>query len=71
MKEFFKEIKENKLSFARLTGFLLVVFYILWACFIVFTEKRIPDIPLYVFLLISALYGLNKFAEVFRNGKKG
>jgi len=62
---------EGKISFARLTGFLLVLFYVVAGVYVVIKEHKIPELPLNLMLLISLLYGLNKVEKIFKVEKKG
>lgn len=56
--------RENsgKVSFTRVSSFLLVLAYIVWASFIVFTEKKIPSMPAEIVQLIILAYGINRIA---------
>lgn len=56
----------GKLSFTRVSSFLLVLAYIVWASFIVFTERRIPPMPMELVYLIGAAYGINKIGPNIR-----
>jgi hypothetical protein len=71
MKKFLTFLNEpdGKVSFMRLTGFLLVLVYIVMFVYIGITEKKISDIPTNLMILILALYGLNKVERIF-NGRK-
>ena len=55
----FKE-PDGKWSFTRISGFLLLLYYILSAAYITIKTLKIPDLPLNQMILIAALYGINK-----------
>lgn len=65
-------LKENngKLSYTRVTGFIIVVCYLIWASFIVFKTSVIPDIPVGVLTLLLGLYGINKFSNALGKNKE-
>jgi hypothetical protein len=71
MKKFLTFLNEpsGKVSFMRLTGFLLVFVYIIMFIYIGITDKKISDIPTNLMVLILALYGINKIERIF-NGRK-
>jgi len=58
----FKE-PDGKVSFTRVSSFLLVLAYIVWASFIVFQKGKIPDIPAQVVWLIGVAYSVNKLSR--------
>ena len=53
----------GKYSFARFTGFLIVIFYLLWASYILISKGEIVDVPNNIMILVIALYGANKIRE--------
>ncbi len=52
----------TKLSMGRLLCFLVTIAYIFYAGFLAITKGNLPDIPLTVAGLITALYAANKFS---------
>ncbi len=52
--------ESGKVSFTRVSSFLLVLAYIFWASYIVITKGKIPSMPWELVVLISAAYGINK-----------
>lgn len=56
----------GKLSFSRVSSFILIVAYIIWASYIVVKEGRIPPIPPELVALISIAYGINKVGPNIR-----
>jgi hypothetical protein len=60
----------GKLSSCRFLIILSVLCYLVFAGHIVFTKGQLPDMPVGLTALISALYGLNKFSPTtqFRGG---
>ena len=60
--------RENngKVSFTRVSSFLLVLAYIAWASYIVFTKGKIPPMPMELVYLISIAYGINKVGPNIR-----
>ena len=50
---------KRPLSYSRVTGFMLVVSYICWGSYIVFTKYNIPDFPVWLAAFLAALYGFN------------
>ena len=62
--------KEGKLSFGRVVGTILVLFYLVWATYLTWETKKIVDIPSNLALLIVALYGANKLREAARDISK-
>ena len=60
--------KENngKVSFTRVSSFLLVLAYIVWASYIVFTKREIPPMPMELVYLIGVAYGINKVGPNIR-----
>lgn len=67
--DIFKE-ESGKLSFSRISGFIVLVCYLVSMVYIVILEKKIPDIPPMLLTLILGLYGINKFANVLDNKVK-
>jgi len=63
---FFNE-PEGKVSFARLTGFLLVIYYICLGVYVAIKKKEILDIPFNLTILVLSLYGINKIERIFNN----
>ncbi len=55
--------KDGKLSFGRVMGTVLIVFYLIWATYLTWEMKKLVDIPPNLALLIGALYGVNKLRE--------
>jgi hypothetical protein len=70
IKDIFMEQDKSKISFTRVTGFILVFFYILTSFYLLIKEHKLVDIPTNLFLLICGLYGINKIANVFVNNKQ-
>ncbi len=60
----------GKLSYGRVVGFLVLIWYMVIATYIVIEKKEFPDIPAGLSLLLMGLYGINKGAAYFekRNG---
>ena len=58
-----KEIDSDKTSFSRFSGFIIVLAYIIWASYIVYTAKQIPDLPPWLAVTVMGLYGINRFAQ--------
>jgi hypothetical protein len=56
----FLEDDGGELSMTRLTIVLIVLAYIGWGSYIVWTTKAIPDLPIQVTGLLVGLYGLNR-----------
>lgn len=52
--------ESGKVSFTRVSSFLLILAYVAWATYIVFTKGEIPSMPWELVVLISAAYGINK-----------
>lgn len=50
---------KRPLSYSRVTGFMLVIAYICWGFYIVFTRYNIPDFPVWLAAFLAALYGFN------------
>ncbi len=50
---------KRPLSYSRVTGFMLVIAYICWGFYIVFTKYSIPDFPVWLAAFLAALYGFN------------
>jgi len=61
--KFLKEIDTDKTSFSRFSGFILILSYIIWSSYIVYTTKHIPDFPSWLAVTIMGLYGINRFAQ--------
>jgi hypothetical protein len=57
-------IKEpyGKISFSRLSGFILILHYIFFSSYMMIKEGKIPDLPTNHLILIASLYGINKIA---------
>ncbi len=47
-------------SYTRLSGFILILAYVVWGSYLVYLKNTIPDIPLVIAGLITAMYGINK-----------
>lgn len=58
--EFFED-DNGGLSMSRLMALLMVLCYLVWASWIVYQGRSIPDMPLQLGGLIVAVYGINKF----------
>ena len=58
--------EHGKVSFTRVSSFLLVFAYIVWATYIVLTEREIPPMPMELVYLISIAYGINKVGPNIR-----
>lgn len=67
--DMFKE-ESGKLSFSRVSGFIVLVCYLVCMVYIVIKEKRIADIPPMLLTLILGLYGINKIVNVLNNKVK-
>ena len=65
----FTFLKESygKLSFTRIIGTILVLFYVSIAIYLAITEKRFVDIPTNLMILILALYGINRISQCVKN----
>lgn len=62
---------DNQTSFSRISVFIMIIFYLAWASFLVYTTKIIPDVPLQFVALATVLYSVNKISTKFgTNGKK-
>ena len=55
----FKE-KDGKTSFTRVSSFIMIIAYILWASYIVVKKGIIPPMPSELVYLITIAYGINK-----------
>ena len=55
----FKE-PDGKISFTRVSGFILLIHYISSAVYITVKTLKIPDLPTNQMILIASLYGINK-----------
>jgi hypothetical protein len=51
----------GNVSYARVSGFILILAFIVWDTYQVFSDKGITDIPVGLAAMIVALYGINKF----------
>ena len=58
--------QNGKVSFTRVSSFLLVLAYIAWASYIVFTKGKIPPMPMELVYLIGVAYGINKVGPNIR-----
>ena len=65
--DFLKEIEKDKWSFSRISGFFLILFYIIGGGYIVLTTKQFPDIPQWLGITILSLYGINRIACPTKN----
>lgn len=72
MRKFLAFLSEpgGKTSFARVIATFLVLVYVIWGSYIVVVERRICDVPFYLFLLIVSLYGLNKVVSCLNSKKE-
>jgi len=61
----FRDEKNNKLSFTRVTSFILVLTYVISELYLLITEHKIVDIPGQLAALIAVLYGSNRLANNF------
>ncbi|NPA39172.1 MAG: hypothetical protein GXO57_01825 [Thermodesulfobacteria bacterium] len=59
---FLKEIEHDKWSFSRISGSVLLVFYMVCGWHIVEATNKIPDIPQWLGITILSLYGINRIA---------
>jgi hypothetical protein len=66
VKQMFKE-ESGKWSFSRISTTVILFFYLSISGYIAITEKRIPDIPDNLYLLLLSLYGVNKLAGAFKS----
>lgn len=64
--EIFKE-ENGKWSFGRVASAVIILHHLFMSSYVVYETHSIPDIPDNLYLLIAALYGVNKIAEVFKN----
>lgn len=64
--KFFKSMlsEGNQGSFSRLSGFLIILGYLIYAAWIVGSTKAIPDLPPNLMMLVVGLYGINRIAAV-------
>ena len=51
---------DGKWSFTRVSGFILLLHYMISASYITAKTTTIPDFPTNHFYLIASLYGINK-----------
>ncbi len=58
------------LSMTRLTQFSCIFGYLVWATYITYTTKVIPDIPYQLAFLIGSLYAINKVGPNINIGQK-
>lgn len=54
----------NQGSFSRLSGFLIILGYLIYAAWIVSSTMAIPDLPPNLMMLVVGLYGINRIAAV-------
>lgn len=66
--EFFQD-SDGQLSMTRLSIFLLSLAYIVQACYLTYTNKVIPDIPVGVAALMGSLYMFNQELVKLHIGK--
>ena len=59
---FLKET-DGKLSFTRLTGFILVLFYIGIASYSFFSKGEMVDLPTNLMIFVGGMYGFNKIGK--------
>ena len=55
--------RDGKLSFSRVWCSILLGVYVIYVVICILKNNKFPDIPLQLVGLISALYGVNKFAK--------
>lgn len=56
---FFSADNGNR-SYSRLSGFILIIAFVLWGTYITYIKEAIPDMPISLAGTIVTLYGLNK-----------
>ena len=61
----------GKVSFSRVMGFILTVSYLIGFFYILFTERKMADIPPMLAGLIMAVYGINKVGNALGNKHQG
>lgn len=57
---------DGKLSFGRVTGTILSIYYIVLGITAFIETKQIIDIPPNLAMLIAALYGANKLSQAIK-----
>lgn len=62
-------MENDKYSYARMVGFTVVVFYMIFAGRISWVTKTLPDIPPSLMLLAVMGYGIGKAGEILINGQ--
>ncbi len=67
--EILKE-KDGKISFARFTGFILLIWTMILLTYISVKTQKLHDIPTAIALLIAGLYGINKLGETIQIRRK-
>ena len=65
LKQMFQE-ESGKYSFSRISTAVILLFYLAFSGYIAFTEKKIPDLPENLYLLLLSLYGVNKIATAIK-----
>ena len=66
IRQMFRE-ENGKWSFSRISTAIILLFYISFSGYIAITEKKIPDLPDNLYLLLLSLYGVNKFATALKS----
>ena len=66
VKQIFQE-ESGKWSFSRISTAVILIFYLSFSGYIAFTEKKIPDLPDNLYLLLLSLYGVNKVATAIKS----
>ncbi|ACO02984.1 MAG TPA: hypothetical protein DEP48_03150 [Persephonella sp.] len=61
---------DGKWSFTRVSGFILLIHYMISASYITVKTATIPDFPTNHFYLIASLYGINKLFPRFKEAVK-
>ena len=71
MKEIFYD-HNKKLSYARVFGTIVLIWYMILATYITIETKNFPDIPSGLAMLLVGLYGINKAGPLLdqRTGNK-
>lgn len=63
--------KNGKVSYIRVSGFITLVFYLIWGSYLVFINKTIADLPVGLLTLLLGLYGLNRLPDMLEKIKGG
>jgi len=70
IKDILMEKDKSKISFTRVTGAILILYYIFSSTYLLFKNNSLTDIPTNLFILICGLYGINRAADIFQSTKQ-